>query len=217
MSKFIKIVIVLGVLVVGWKLFLQDRIGTNKIEDVEMLVNKENALPDGYEPSRLVVPDVAFASYANESTRGMLPEAAKALEKLFDAAEKDGISILAVSGYRSYDYQASLYERQLQANGQEYVSNYVARAGESEHQTGLAMDVDSEEQVQLTEDFENTDAYKWLKQNAATYGFIIRYPRDKENITGYHFEPWHIRYVGKNVAIEIEKEGITLEEYKATR
>ena len=120
-----------------------------------------------------------------------------------------------VSGYRSYATQNAIYQAKLKAAGLEYTSKYVAYPGQSEHQTGLAMDVTNEAGVQkpLTQDFGQSKEGKWLQANAHVYGFIIRYPAGKEGITGYNYEPWHIRYVGPDVAKIIQAQDLTLEEY----
>ncbi|MCJ7690285.1 MAG: M15 family metallopeptidase, partial [Clostridiaceae bacterium] len=125
----------------------------------------------------------------------------------------DNIILLGVSGYRDYSYQEKLYNDKVNRSGKEEADKYVAQAGESEHQTGLAMDVLAEEYTTLDEGFKNTKAYKWIIENCYKYGFILRYPEGKEQITGYAYEPWHIRYVGDKVAMEIARKGITLEEY----
>lgn len=178
-----------------------------------LLVNKSNKLSRSYIPEDLVTPKVEFISFADPSVKKMDSEAAEALEKLFDAAYADGISLLAVSSYRNYDYQKMLYNNKVKAAGKAEADKYVAQPGASEHQTGLAMDVLSTEYSSLDEGFGNTQAYKWLKENCADYGFIIRYPKDKANITKYNFEPWHIRYVGLTASKEIMDNEITLEEY----
>ncbi len=139
--------------------------------------------------------------------------AGEALEKLFNAAETENIVLLGVSGYRNYNYQVNVYNNSVYRNGKQHADKYVAQPGTSEHQTGLAIDIVSNEYTNLDEIFVNTRAYKWLKENCYKYGFIIRYPKGKEDITGYKFEPWHIRYVGIDVATEIMNRNITLEEY----
>ena len=135
-------------------------------------------------------------------------EAAQALEKLQTAANNAGYSIPTLSAYRSYDYQGTLYNNYVALDGQEAADTYSARPGFSEHQSGLAFDVG-----ELSYDYGETEAGKWLHQHCHEYGFIIRYPRDKEKITGYVYEPRHIRYVGKSTAKKIYQKGVTLEEY----
>jgi D-alanyl-D-alanine carboxypeptidase len=178
-----------------------------------LLVNKSNKLTQGYIPENLRVPNVKFISYADPSVKKMESEAADALEKLFNAALKDGINLLAVSGYRTYSYQEKLYNNKVKSAGKIEADKYVAQPGASEHQTGLAMDVLSSEYSTLDDGFANTKAYKWLKENCFKYGFIIRYPKEKQSVTKYNFEPWHIRYVGSTASMEMAGNNLTLEEY----
>ncbi len=135
------------------------------------------------------------------------------MENLFNAAEEDGVNLLAVSGYRAYSYQEMLYNNKLATAGRVEADKYVAQPGASEHNTGLAMDVLSDEYSSLDEGFEQTQAYKWLEDNCYKYGFTIRYLKGKEDITGYNYEPWHLRYVGISEATEMSEKYITLEEY----
>ena len=135
-------------------------------------------------------------------------EANAALEKLQLAARDAGYSAKLVSGYRSYDSQSIIYNRYVSKWGQEYTDTVSARPGHSEHQTGLAFDVG-----ELSSSYGNTAEGKWLVQNCYKYGFILRYLKGKENITGYAYEPWHIRYVGVEVATYIMQNNLTLEEY----
>ena len=178
-----------------------------------ILVNRSNKLEKSYIPQSLKVPNVRFISYADPKVKKMDETAAAALESLFTAARKDGVTLLAVSGYRDYYYQQRLYNNKVSAAGRKEADKYVAQPGASEHQTGLAMDVLSNEYTSLDAGFDKTQAYKWLESNCYKYGFIIRYPKGKENITGYNYEPWHLRYVGISEATEISQKHITLEEY----
>lgn len=178
-----------------------------------LLVNRNNRLEEDYVPQSLRVPNVRFISYADSRVKKMDASAAAALETLFDAAREDDVTLLAVSGYRDYSYQERLYNNKVSAAGQKEADKYVAQPGASEHQTGLAMDVLSDEYSSLDEGFEQTQAYKWIKNNCHKYGFIIRYTKGKENITGYNYEAWHLRYVGISEATEISQKNITLEEY----
>lgn len=131
-----------------------------------------------------------------------------ALQRLQNGAAQAGYSMPLISGYRSYDYQAQLYNGYVARDGQAAADRYSARPGKSEHQTGLAFDVGS-----IDNNFGQTPAGQWLYQHCAEYGFIIRYMQGKESVTGYMYEPWHIRYVGVEVAQDIMARGITLEEY----
>lgn len=166
-------------------------------------VNKERTVSRDYQPNDLVVPSVR--SIVSSSRIMMKAEAATALEKLFTEAENDGVYLYAVSGYRSYDYQSSIYNP---------YSGYSAPPGASEHQLGLAMDVNSSYYgSSLTTEFGYSTEGQWVKNNAHKYGFIVRYLEGKEDITGYYYEPWHIRYVGVELATELYNSGLTLEEY----
>lgn len=178
------------------------------------LVNKSFALPEDYVPEDLIVPDVPFPFTEDLPKKYMRENAAHALEELFEGAEDAGLEMFAQSGYRSYDRQVNIFAANASERGEDYANTYSARPGESEHQTGLAMDVTSSEvNLDLVESFGETEEGKWLAENAPEYGFIIRFPKDKEDITGYQYEPWHIRYVGKKTAKYITEKDITLEEY----
>ncbi len=183
-------------------------------ESLEVLVNKQRKLPDGYQPENLVVPDVPFSFEEDAEKKQMRQVAASALEELFQAAQQEEVELLAASGYRSFQTQTYLYESYVEKDGQEAADRYSARPGTSEHQTGLTMDLTSAEMAfQLDQSFKNTTGGAWLADHAHEFGFIIRYPEGKEDITGYMYEPWHIRYVGKEMATEIYEENLTLEEY----
>ncbi|MBJ7929231.1 D-alanyl-D-alanine carboxypeptidase [Bacillus toyonensis] len=180
---------------------------------VQVVVNKEYGLPENYQPKDLVVPNVPFSFSGTVEKSHLRKEAADALEKLFYLAKQEGIQLNAVSGFRSYEYQKNLYANNVKRKGQEHTDRFSAKPGHSEHQTGLTMDVSSKSaNNELELSFANTKEGKWLKENAHRTGFIIRYPKGKEGITGYAYEPWHIRYVG-DIAENIYKEKLTLEEY----
>ncbi|WMT40739.1 D-alanyl-D-alanine carboxypeptidase family protein [Paenibacillus sp. D2_2] len=191
-----------------------DKAAASDVNSVAVLVNKEFGLPDDYNPSDLVYPNVRFTFKEKIEKRMMRSEAAKALENLFDGAEKDGIYLAGVSGYRSHKTQTALFNRYVQRDGEEKAKTYSAVPGHSEHETGLAIDVSGSDGKCAAEDcFGGTKEADWLAQHASEYGFIIRYPEGKDSITGYKYEPWHIRYVGVDIASEIADQGITLEEY----
>lgn len=173
-----------------------------------VLVNKENRLNEKYIPSDLVQADIPFQGINNMVSADIK----SSLENMFIEAKLNGIELIGISGYRSYSYQENLYNMSLRGEGS-YNSDYVALPGYSEHQTGLAIDILSKDYMFLDEGFKYTEAYKWIKDNSYKYGFIIRYPEGKEDITGYPFEPWHLRYVGVQNAKKIVKRGCTLEEY----
>lgn len=181
---------------------------------VHVLVNKERNLPSDYVPDDLVVPDVPFSFSGDSPKKQMRKEAAAALEKLVAAAAQDDITLKAVSGYRSYNTQRALFDSYAKRDGIEAANRYSAHPGQSEHQTGLTMDISGASvNYALTTELGKTDEGIWLAEHAADYGFIIRYPEGKEHITGYMYEPWHIRYVGVDAAKAVSESGLTLEEY----
>lgn len=183
-------------------------------EAMTVIVNKQRSLPEGYEPDDLVEPNVPFSFDGPHEKRHMRKEAAEALEKLFAGAKADDIELRAVSGYRSYQRQVSIYNNNVKTKGQEYTDRVSSVPGHSEHQTGLAIDVSSPSVGNAIEEvFGTSKEGQWLAEHAAEYGFIIRYPKGEEAITGYVYEPWHIRYVGTDLAPDIVKSGLTLEEY----
>ncbi|MFB5660450.1 D-alanyl-D-alanine carboxypeptidase family protein [Alteribacillus sp. HJP-4] len=185
-----------------------------KPDDTLALVNREFRLPGDYEPEDLMIPDIAYSFDGDHPKKQVREPVGKALEELFAASKKEGLKLFAVSGYRSYERQEAIFNANSAAVGVEKANNYSAKPGESEHQSGLAMDVSSPAaDFGLTNAFGNTPEGEWLKKHAHDYGFIIRYPEDKTDITGYQYEPWHLRYVGKDVAAELHKEDLTLEEY----
>lgn len=185
-------------------------------ENMMVLVNKEFSLPGDYTPSDLVRPKVPFSFGEQDIEKShMRKEAAGALEKMFAAAKQEQIDLFAVSGYRSYKRQVEIMNNQIAKVGTfEKAAQAVAPPGQSEHQTGLTMDISAESvQFDLLQAFETTKEGQWLANNAHKYGFILRYPKGKENVTKYMYEPWHFRYVGIKAAEEIYKHGWTLEEY----
>jgi zinc D-Ala-D-Ala carboxypeptidase len=165
------------------------------IKDI-LIANKQYPLPSTYSP-------------------GESKEARAAFNEMAAAAKLDGFELIAFSTYRSYDYQTGLYERYVERDGSKAADRYSARPGYSEHQTGLAFDIGevNNEQYYASEEFGETEAGKWVAANAYRFGFIMRYPEGKEKITGYMHESWHFRYVGIEVAEEIYKQNISLEEY----
>lgn len=182
--------------------------------DLLAIVNKSNALPEDYVPNDLVVPEVRFPFTEDLPKKQLRAPAAKALEELFAAADQAGHQLFAQSGFRSYERQETLFTAYAQSHGEEEANQFSARPGESEHQTGLAMDITSEAvNYELTTDFGDTPEGQWVKEHAADFGFIIRYTEEKVAITEYQFEPWHLRYVGQRAAQEIVEDELTLEEY----
>ena len=134
-----------------------------------------------------------------------------AYKNLAEAAKEDGYTILILSSYRDYEYQDKLWNQRKQAYGTRKADDYAARAGSSEHETGYAIDV--ADFYDKNDSFKDTESYQWMLNNAHKYGFILRYPEDKEEITGYKFESWHYRYLGVDLATKVYNEGITFDEY----
>lgn len=183
-------------------------------DSMYVLVNKKRNLPSVYEPADLVVPNVAFSFSGNDPKKQMRKDAAAALEKLFAGAAEDDVELKAVSGYRSYDRQRSIFNLNAKRQGEEAANRTSARPGQSEHQTGLAVDISSASVgYGLETSFGETKEGRWLAAHASEYGFIIRYPKGKQDITGYTYEPWHVRYVGVKAANDIATSKLTLEQY----
>mgnify|MGYP001949993829 CR=1 FL=1 len=181
---------------------------------VTVLVNKQRKLPENYKPADLVFPNVPFLLPEKSEKRMMREEAARALEQMFAAAEADGIALAGVSAYRSHEYQKTLFARYVAKDGLEKARTYSAYPGTSEHETGLAIDISGIDGACAAEScFAGTAEAEWLAAHAAEFGFIVRYPLGKEEITGYMYEPWHLRYVGVELAKEVTEKGVTLEEY----
>ncbi len=176
-------------------------------DELLVLVNKNNQLSNDYIPKNL---ESISLRYANKD-KYLRKEAKDAFEKLSSEAAALGYRIVAVSAYRDYNYQNELFNYYVEEKGLEYALDCSAKPGHSEHQTGLAVDVEGENKDY--DNFEDTKEFSWMKDNAHRFGFILRYPKGKEHITGFKYEPWHYRYVGINIATEIYEKNITLEEY----
>ncbi len=155
-----------------------------------LVANKTYSLPEDYNPGEL------------------LTECSEAFEKMKSEAAKEDLVLWNASGFRSYELQESLYTRYSDRDGKEAADRYSARPGHSEHQTGLAIDLNT-----ITSAFADTAEGKWVSENCHKYGFILRYPQDKESVTGYMYEAWHIRYVGVDTATKIYESGLCFEEY----
>lgn len=180
-------------------------------DDVLVLVNKYHKLDKDYEPSDLTTINSKYQWYGRSNQ--LRKDASIAFESMCEAAKEDNIYIYAGSGYRSYNTQLYLYNTYVARDGFAEAETYSARAGYSEHQTGLAMDIANKTSFISKGDEE----YTWLVNNSYKYGFILRYPEGKENITGYMYEEWHYRYVGKETAKEIYEANLTYEEYLAKK
>ncbi len=181
-------------------------------DELFILVNKNNKLAIDYEPNTLVDSDIAFEEYID--CKQLDERTSNAAKEMFNAALKENINLIAISGYRSYSVQQNLYNSRVEVKGIEKTRQYTAEPGASEHQTGLAIDIVCNDYPYLDEEFENTDAFKWLFNNCYKYGFILRYQKGKEDITGYNYEPWHFRYIGDvDIAKDIMERGICFEEF----
>ena len=176
---------------------------------IDVIVNKYYKLNSDYEPSDLTKINSKYSSGSNQRLRA---EAATKFEEMANTMKNEGLKIYAGSTYRSYDYQLGLYNRYVAQDGFEEAETYSARAGYSEHQLGLAVDILNGRWSYLSE----TDKeYEWLINNSYKYGYILRYPRDKEYVTGYVFEDWHFRYLGVELATKVYESNLTYDEYVA--
>lgn len=185
--------------------------------DVTVLVNKKNMLDSSYVPLKMYVVDENegnFHQFKDASLKPMLRSDIKEyVDKLINDAQGLGLPIIVDSGYRSYNYQQVVLDALIKEKGDEALK-LVALPGASEHQTGLAIDFAYYENGIYNDDVKENDKEAiWLKNNAWKYGFILRYPKGKENVTGYNFEPWHFRFVGLKLAKYLFKNDLTLEEY----
>ena len=179
--------------------------------DVLVLVNKLHAVSKNYKPTDMVVMDNKLTTWQNLE---MKSDAYDAYLKLYRAARKKGFSLKVCSAYRTYSTQKTLYANAVKTKGRKTANIRSARAGRSEHHTGYAIDITSKSMGWgLKQDFADYPDGKWINDHCHEYGFIIRYPKGKTDITGYAYEPWHLRYVGVEAATEIMEQGITLEEY----
>jgi D-alanyl-D-alanine carboxypeptidase len=190
--------------------FDMSRYSTTDPSSPWVIVNKPHPLsPINYKPADLVTPKVPLRVPGNESME-VSQVTATALERMFTDASKAGVKLMLSSGYRSYDYQTGLYNGYVSKSGQAAADTYSARPGHSEHQTGYAADVEpANTKCELEQCFGDTPEGKWLAANAYTYGFIIRYTAADQPVTGYEAEPWHIRFIGTDLAVEMHRQGIT--------
>ncbi len=172
------------------------------------LVNRQHVISEQY------VPDSLRKTQVHGMSQSMREDAAAALEELFQAAQSEGVKLSSVSGYRSYSKQSLIYSRKVGRTGSEAEADkLVARPGTSEHQLGLAMDLATRDSSTLSERFASTAEGQWVYANCQRFGFIVRYLKGYEDVTGYSYEPWHIRYVGRENAEAIAASGLPLETY----
>lgn len=185
------------------KEFYTDIKNTDTNDGILMLVNKYNKLNEDYIGNLVNIEE-------NYGTGMLDKEAYIHFKEMCDEASKEGIILKSVSAYRSYTKQQQLYNNYVARDGITKADTYSARPGHSEHQTGLAIDINTSKTL---DHFENTKEYKWLINNSYKYGFILRYPENKTHITGYQYEPWHYRYIGINNAFKLYQNNLTYEEY----
>jgi D-alanyl-D-alanine carboxypeptidase len=179
-----------------------------------VLVDHDRHLPPGWVPPALVTPASPFTFAEQDPKRTMRPEAAAAFDELVAAAAADGLTILGVSAYRSEEVQRRVFEQSASQDGEVVATASTARPGHSEHQTGLAVDVTAGDgRCPAEECFADTPEARWLEERAHEFGFIVRYPAGAEATTGYRYEPWHLRFVGRRAATTIAASGTTLDEY----
>ena len=179
-----------------------------------VVANKKHRLPEGYVPADLVSPEIAQVQACT-----MRAPAAEAIKAMAEAAAADGVTLKISSAYRGEDYQRQLYNGYSASYGTETADTISSRPGYSDHQTGLAADFVEQDGsmngINFNQNFENTDSGIWLRDHAHEYGFIMRYPKGKQDITGYAYEPWHFRYIGVDYATAIYDTDVfyTVEEY----
>ncbi len=191
------------------KPFYNETKPSNLLNKITILVNKYTYLEKDYVPNNLRTISSIFSNAEKE----LVYEAKEAFEKMASNAKENGYTIRAISAYRSYEYQEGLYNKYVEKDGIELADTYSARPGYSEHQTGLVVDIDNgNTDFNL---FEQTEEFKWMQENAHLYGFILRYPKGKEEVTGYDYEAWHYRYVGKDIATFMKNNDLTYDEYYA--
>lgn len=183
----------------------------NNLNTTYILVNKYYYLDENYVPENL---EEISKQYALSNMK-LVKEAKEAFEEMAKAAKKEGLNIVAMSTYRDYTYQTNLYDKYVKQDGKEAADTYSGRPGYSEHQTGLAVDVFNNKESYTN--FHTTKEFIWMQEHAKEYGFILRFPQNKEEETGYQYESWHYRYVGLQIATYISENNITLEEYYATK
>lgn len=183
-------------------------------KDILILTNKYLRLDEDYKPSDLERIKVDYFINGNSKVSYLRKDARDAFERLSADSIKNNTPVYGQSAYRSYEKQSILYNSAVESYGKEKADNDTARPGHSEHQTGLAIDVSSTKTGNML-DFENTDSFNWMVNNAHKYGFILRYPKGKENIHGYIYEAWHYRYVGVKVATDMHNNysDLTFDEY----
>jgi len=188
-------------------------VDTTTVSSIQKITNKSHPIDPGYIPA-----DLTKVNVNSNGTQYLRSEAATALTNMFEAARKDNINLYLVSGYRSYEQQLELYNTYVATDGKALADQYDAIPGACEHQLGLAVDLsDDNRNHDIDDSFESTAAYQWLLKHSYEYGYIFRFPRGKETITGIAYNPWSFRYIGVEEAKKVYDSGLTLEEfYKVT-
>lgn len=196
------------------KKFYEEELNADTSKDTSILVNKFYLLGSDFAPSDLVSVPQTYA-WGDKGSQMIRKVAYDAFLEMWKAAnEEQGYYLMVSSSYRSYQEQEIIYNNYKKNRGQKYADSIAARPGASEHQTGLTLDIFSKLNNNKNT-FKDTDTAKWLEDNSYRFGFILRYPEDKVNVTGYSYEAWHFRYVGKEIAKYIHENNITFEEYYA--
>lgn len=185
-------------------------ITTDKGNDLLVLVNKKIRLPANFIPANLVSLNSLVSSAAGSQMTG---EAANALKNMFDASKTEGLNLTVVSAYRSYLQQQNLFNGYVSSAGLRSAETFSARPGHSQHQLGTTADLGAVGKQTLSDSFGQTLEGKWLEANSYKFGFVLSYPKGKEAITGYIYEPWHFRYIGVENAFKVKESGLILEEY----
>lgn len=228
--RFLKLFFVLLVLIAGFLIWQRKDVPSpepatstkfnktqHSIKDPASLwvvVNKGRQLPSSYTPSNLASPAVQLRSKPETEETQLSPETTLALQTMFNNAKTVGLNLMLVSGYRSYNLQKIIYNRHVSQYGMVEANKTSAKAGHSEHQTGLAADVGTaSRQCELQTCFGDLPEGKWLADNAYKYGFIVRYPAESTSLTGYSYEPWHLRYVGIQLAQQLQRSQQTMEQF----
>ena len=192
------------------KVYYEDVSEADTSKGMYTLVNKFYYLTDKYESNDIVSVKNKYTKYSAKLNK----DAYEAFKKMADDMAKEDLTIKITTGYRNYNFQKTLYNNYVESDGVKAADTYSARPGYSEHQLGYSADITNGDLVSFDE-FENTEEFKWLQKNAYKYGFILRFPKGKDDLTGYIYESWHYRYVGKDVAKYIHENDITYEEYYA--
>ena len=194
--------------------YYSESVPTDMSKGYGILANKYHYLANDYVPDDLVKVEWKYRFGGESNTIQIRNEVYEAFKLMWNAANEEGHYLMVESGFRTYDYQKKIYDDYAKKRGVTYADSIAARPGYSEHQTGLALDIYSKS-CSTSNEFKNTKVYEWLLNNSYKYGFILRYPENKNKITGYNFESWHYRYVGVDLAAKVHESGLTFDEYYA--